>query len=94
MMLSPIDIVLVSEDADAHIGARHAGQLDSAGETLVTLGIIVLQANLKLDSLKKVAFLLVEGVLEEGLHVGTHPGFGSLGSVVNCLKEFVAAYRL
>lgn len=86
MMLSPIDIMLVSEDADTHVWARHTGQFDSAGETLVALGVIVLQADLELDGFEKVAFLLVQGVFEEGLHVGTHSGFGDIGLIVKDLR--------
>jgi hypothetical protein len=52
-VLRTIDIELVTEDADRHVGARDGGQLDSAGETLVTLRVIVLQADLKLDGLCK-----------------------------------------
>ena len=74
MVLGPINVVLVSEDADAHAGARHFWQFDGAGETLVTLGVIVLEADLELDSLEEVALLLVEGVVKERLHVGAHSG--------------------
>jgi hypothetical protein len=42
MVLGTIDIVLVTEDADAHAGAWDRGKLDGSGETLVTLGVIVL----------------------------------------------------
>lgn len=60
-MLGTIDIVLVTQDADGHVGAGHGGQLDSAGETLVTLGIVVLQADLELDSLEEVSLLGLQG---------------------------------
>lgn len=50
-VLRTIDIVLVTEDADLHVGTGDGGQLDGAGETLITLGVIVLQADLKLDGL-------------------------------------------
>jgi hypothetical protein len=90
---------------DAHARARNGGQLDGSRETLVALGIIVLEANLfavslqdvwrdnsrerkcslarhrfwgspylEFDGLKEVALLLVEGVLEELLYVGSHAG--------------------
>ncbi|KAL2284381.1 hypothetical protein FJTKL_09077 [Diaporthe vaccinii] len=57
-VLGTIDIVLVTQDADGHVGARHGGQLDGAGETLVTLRVIVLEADLELDSLQKVPLFL------------------------------------
>lgn len=64
-VLGTVDIVLVTQDADGHVGARNAGQLDGAGETLVTLGVIVLQADLELDRLQEVALLGLVGVLQE-----------------------------
>lgn len=64
-MLGTVQIVLVTQDADGHVGARDGGQLDCAGETLITLRIIVLQADLKLDGLEKVALLGLVGVLQE-----------------------------
>lgn len=56
-MLGTIDIVLVTQDADGHVGAGHRGQLDGARETLVTLRVIVLETDLELDSLEEVALL-------------------------------------
>lgn len=50
---------------DSHVGAGDGRQLDSARETLVTLGIIVLQADLELDGLEEVALLGLVGVLQE-----------------------------
>lgn len=57
---------------DGHVWARDLGELDGARETLVTLRVIVLQADLELDGLEKVALLLLVGVGEQLLHVGTH----------------------
>jgi hypothetical protein len=64
-VLSTIKIVLVTQNADAHVGAGDRGQADGAGETLVTLRVIVLQADLKLNGLEEVALLLLVGVLQE-----------------------------
>jgi hypothetical protein len=50
---------------DAHVGAGDRGQADGARETLVTLRVIVLQADLKLNGLEEVALLLLVGVLQE-----------------------------
>jgi len=46
-VLGTVDIVLVTENADAHVRAGNSGQADGARETLVTLGVIVLEANLE-----------------------------------------------
>lgn len=64
-MLGTIEIVLVTENADGHVGARDGRQLDSAGETLVSLRIIVLEADLELDGLEEVTLLGLVGVLQE-----------------------------
>lgn len=71
-VLGTVDIVLVTENADGHVGARDTGKLDGARETLVTLRVVVLEADLELDGLKEVALLLLVGVLEQLLHILTH----------------------
>lgn len=50
---------------DGHVGAGDGRQADGARETLVTLGVIVLEADLELDSLEEVALLGLVGVLKE-----------------------------
>ena len=60
---------------DAHARPRDPRQLNSARETLVTLGIIVLETNLQLDGLEEVPLLFVEGIIEKGLHVRAHSGW-------------------
>jgi hypothetical protein len=59
---------------DSHVGAGDGRQLDGAGETLVTLGIVVLQADLELDGLVEVTLLLLAGVLEQVLNILAHTG--------------------
>lgn len=71
-VLSTIDIVLVTENADAHVWAGNDWQADSARETLVTLGVIVLEADLEFDGFEEVSLLLLERVLEKAVNVGTH----------------------
>ena len=66
--------MLVTENADGHVRAGNAGQLDGARETLVTLGIVVLQADLELDGLQEVTLLLIVGIIQELLDVRTHSG--------------------
>eukprot|EP00983_Pelagomonas_calceolata_P009498 307335-Pelagomonas_calceolata.AAC.3 len=53
-LLAVLDI---TQHAHFHAGARDVGQLDGARETLVLLGVVVLQANLELDCLREVAGL-------------------------------------
>ncbi len=101
-MLGTIDIVLVTQNADAHVRAGDGGQLDGARETcmfrsvrcrcryrrrlslgsarrtLVTLGVIVLQADLELDGLQEVALLGVVAVVEKRSNVLTHTGCESV----------------
>ena len=78
-VLGTVDIVLVTENADGHVGARDTGKLDGARETLVTLGVVVLEADLELDGLEEVALLLLVGVLEQLLHILTHASDRDLG---------------
>lgn len=59
---------------DGHVGAGDGGQLDGAGETLITLGIVVLQADLKLNGLVEVTLLLIERVVEKVLDILAHSG--------------------
>lgn len=80
-MLGTVQIVLVTQDADGHVGARDGGQLDGTRETLVTLGIIVLQADLELDGLKEVALLGLIGVLQE---------IGDLRPDISCEERLLA----
>jgi len=79
-VLRTIDIVLVTKNADAHAWAGDDWETDGSGETLVTLRVIVLEADLELDGLEEVSLLGLEGVLKELLDVGTHSGCGNIVS--------------
>ena len=70
-MFGAVEVVLVAQHAEGHVGAGDGGEFDGAGETLVSLGVIVFQADLEFDRLEEVALLLVEGVLEELFDVRT-----------------------
>jgi len=58
-LLSTIDVSSIGENADAHAGTRHMRKLDGARETLVTLRVVVLETDLKLNGLDEVARLLL-----------------------------------
>ena len=64
-LLSAIDISRIGEDADGHAGAGDVGQLNGTREPLVSLRIIVLEADLQLDGLDEVALFLAVCVCEE-----------------------------
>jgi hypothetical protein len=55
-------------------GTGDGGELDGSGETLVTLGVVVLEADLELDGLEEVPLLGLVGVLKELLDVRTNAG--------------------
>jgi hypothetical protein len=55
-------------------GTGNGGELDSSRETLVTLGVVVLEADLELDGLEEVPLLGLVGVLKELLDVRTNAG--------------------
>ena len=65
---SPVDV------PDAHSRSRYTGELNGAGETLIALGIIIFQADLEFDRFEEVSLLLVEGVVQQRLHVCAHSG--------------------
>jgi hypothetical protein len=55
-------------------GPGDGRQLDGSAETLVTLRVIVLEADLELDGLEEVTLLGLVGVLKELLDVRTDAG--------------------
>lgn len=59
-----IAVLGVAEDADGELGAGDGGEADGARETLVTLGVVVLETDLELDGLGELAGLF-GGALEE-----------------------------
>ena len=68
---------------NTHARSWYTGKLDGARETLVTLRIIVLQADLEFDGFEEVSLLLVERVVEEVLDVGAHSGCEGVRTVYN-----------
>ena len=59
---------------DGHSRTREGRQTDGARETLVTLRVIVLQTDLKLDGLEEVPLLLILRVVEQLLDILAHSG--------------------
>lgn len=51
---------------------KSKGVLDGSRETLVALGVVVLETNLELNGLDKVAFLLASGICQEALDGPAH----------------------
>lgn len=61
---STVEVDLVTDDADGELGAGDVREDNGSGETLLLVGIVVLEANLELDGLEEVA-LLVGGSLKD-----------------------------
>jgi hypothetical protein len=59
---------------DGHVRSRHLWQLNGTRETLVTLRIIILEADLEFDGLEEVSLLRFIGVFQELLDVRAHSG--------------------
>jgi len=59
---------------DSHVRPRHLWQLDGARETLVTLRIIILEADLEFDGLEEVSLFRLVGVFQKLLDVRAHSG--------------------
>jgi hypothetical protein len=72
----PSLVCVIVDVPDAHSRAGDDGETDGSGETLVTLGIIVLEADLEFDGLEEVTLLGLKGVLKQLLDVCTHSGCG------------------
>lgn len=63
-LLGTVNVHGVGENAELHTGTGDMGELDGTGETLVTLGVVVLEADLELNGLGKIALL---GTLDTSL---------------------------
>lgn len=59
---------------DGHVRPRHFWQLDGTRETLITLRIIILEADLEFDGLEEVSLLRLVGVFQKLLDVRAHSG--------------------
>ena len=63
LLLDDLEMLGVSNDADSLLGSGDVGESDGTGESLILLGIVVLQADLELYGLLELSLLLV---LEDG----------------------------
>jgi len=63
--LGTINVHGVGENADGHAGSGEVRKLDGSRETLVTLGVVVLETNLELDGLDEVPLLLSGRLIDE-----------------------------
>jgi hypothetical protein len=55
--LSLVTVESIAKDTNSHTGTGNVGELDGTRETLITLGIIVLQTNLKFNGFDKLTGL-------------------------------------
>ncbi len=58
VLLSLLAVLRVTEHANTHVGAGDTGKAHGARETLVLLGIVLLETDLQLDGLTELALLL------------------------------------
>jgi hypothetical protein len=77
---------------DGHARAGNLGEADGSRETLITLGIVVLETDLKLNSLEKVTLLGFERVFKDFLDVRTHSGCGAT-FVSDCSSKYICGKR-
>jgi hypothetical protein len=85
--LGSVDIESITKDTDGHVRSGDLGELDGSRETLVSLGVVVLETNLELNGLEEVS-LLGLGLLEQLLDVATDAGDGNLrGHFCRCSIE-------
>ena len=75
-----ISVLLIGNDADLKLGTRDVGKSDGTGETLVLLGIVILETDLELDSLRELTSL---GVLPHISDIGKNLRVGDLGGHEN-----------
>jgi len=85
-LLGSLAVSLVTKNADSGVHLGGHGQLEGAGETFVTLGIVVLKGDLELDGLGE--FSLLALVLNT-TH-GDRLAVGELEDVLNAVSEEIA----
>jgi len=73
---SSVYVAYVFDVPDGHSRAGNDRETNGSGETLVTLRIIVLEADLELDGLEEVSLLGLVRVLEKLLNICSDAGNG------------------
>jgi hypothetical protein len=61
--LGLITVESITENTDGHVGTSNVGELDGTRETLITLGIVVLQTNLEFNGFSELTLLLLGSIL-------------------------------
>ena len=75
--LSTVDIDGVTKDTDGHVRTGDLGKLDGTRETLISLGVVVLESDLELNGLQEVSLLGLRGG-QKVLNVLTNVGVSDL----------------
>ena len=71
-LLGGFFLLKIANDADGETGASDVGQLNASGETLVTVDVVVLQIDLKINRLNELTLLLCRAI-QDGLDgIGDH----------------------
>ena len=81
----------ITENTDGHTGTGNVRELDGTRETLITLGIVVLQTNLEFNSLDKLTLLFLSTGLD-GVHNvsdGRSANFAILQERMNISKRWM-----
>ncbi len=80
LLLDDLEMLGVSDDADSLLGSGDVGKSDAASESLILLGIVVLQADLELNGLLEFSLLLF---LEDGSDTFSNLSLGELGTHIS-----------
>lgn len=75
LSLNNIEVLGISDEADLEAGSGDMGETDGSSETLVLLGVVVLETDLEFNSLGELSGLLV---LEDGLDAFSNLGVGDV----------------
>ena len=62
--LGLITVESITENTNGHVGTGNVGKLDGTRETLITLGIVVLQTDLEFNGFSELSLLLLGSILD------------------------------
>jgi len=90
LLLCLVLVLEVADDADLHVWTADVWQTECAGETLVLLGVVVLEVDLQVDGLKELALLALREDIRDGFveHLGWDFGHGVERLVFGCFLFF------